>query len=414
MTWSAVFGCGPTRTARSTFVGGSTYRYTATCAGYIGTQGTMVASAEAAAQNVRLEKAPAARSVAVTSTWPSFRGGDDSNSVVTAKTPVTTDTAILSWANKLGNGFSGEALGCPILITENGYDYLIVYQTNQLLKVDALSGTVVARAQMDHGSDFAINSATFAEGMLFVGLSNGSVQAFYADTLQSAWLYTDPLGGQPNCPITYHDGYIYTGFWVSETAIPITSASPLPTRIRRRPARRKLASLDLQLQRAASTGRAPCDGRLSAGRHGRRRHRLYEQLLRAFVSGSENRRRAGSDRRTVRRYPMQRRKIRRPFLLHQQGRIFLLHLHDDRCGRQRADRPRQSENRCAEQRDGHGAVARHEHLHAGHLRRPRFMSASPARRSSGPIPATSRSLTCLHGRLPTACRHRAIRRPPAC
>lgn len=199
-------------------VGGSTYRYTATCAGYIGTQGTMVASAEAAAQNVRLEKAPAARSVAVTSTWPSFRGGDDSNGVVTAKTPVTTDTAILSWANKLGNGFSGEALGCPILITENGYDYLIVYQTNQLLKVDALSGTVVARAQMDHGSDFAINSATFAEGMLFVGLSNGSVQAFYADTLQSAWLYTDPLGGQPNCPITYHDGYIYTGFWVSETA----------------------------------------------------------------------------------------------------------------------------------------------------------------------------------------------------
>lgn len=30
-------------------------------------------------------------------------------------------------------------------------------------------------------------------------------------------MYTDPLGGQPNCPIAYCDGYIYTGFWNSET-----------------------------------------------------------------------------------------------------------------------------------------------------------------------------------------------------
>ena len=43
------------------------------------------------------------------------------------------------------------------------------------------------------------------------------MQAFNAETLEPLWLYTDALGGQPNSPITYADGYIYTGFWVGET-----------------------------------------------------------------------------------------------------------------------------------------------------------------------------------------------------
>ena len=64
----------------------------------------------------------------------------------------------------------------------------------------------------------AINSATYGEedGMLFVALSNGVVQAFDAATLQSLWIYHDPLGGQPNCPLTYYKGYVYTGFWNQE------------------------------------------------------------------------------------------------------------------------------------------------------------------------------------------------------
>ena len=53
--------------------------------------------------------------------------------------------------------------------------------------------------------------------MLFVALSNGRVQAFNAETLESLWVYTDPLGGQSNCPVTVCDGYVYTGFWNGET-----------------------------------------------------------------------------------------------------------------------------------------------------------------------------------------------------
>ncbi|MFR6086790.1 MAG: hypothetical protein ACLUIX_05820, partial [Oscillospiraceae bacterium] len=43
------------------------------------------------------------------------------------------------------------------------------------------------------------------------------MQALNAETLESLWVYKDALGGQPNCPIAYADGYIYTGFWNSET-----------------------------------------------------------------------------------------------------------------------------------------------------------------------------------------------------
>lgn len=49
--------------------------------------------------------------------------------------------------------------------------------------------------------------------MVFIALANGMIQAFDADTLESLWVYKDALKGQPNSPITYHNGYIYTGFW---------------------------------------------------------------------------------------------------------------------------------------------------------------------------------------------------------
>ena len=85
------------------------------------------------------------------------------------------------------------------------------------MKVDKETGLIVKTGTMVGGSSFAINCATYAEGMIFIGLANGRVQAFNAETLESLWVYRDALGGQPNCPIAYADGYIYTGFWNSET-----------------------------------------------------------------------------------------------------------------------------------------------------------------------------------------------------
>ena len=96
--------------------------------------------------------------------------------------------------------------------------YLYTYSGSTIYKVDTVTGAIVKTGTMDCSSSFAINPPTYADGMLFIGLAGGTVQAFNAATLESLWIYRDPLGGQPNCSIVYHDGYIYTGFWIGETS----------------------------------------------------------------------------------------------------------------------------------------------------------------------------------------------------
>lgn len=196
---------------------GEKYTYIATCSGYKGIKREFTAGAENAELSISLERAPSvSHGKDVSSSWPTFRGGNDNNGVVNFKTPTQRDNAVLSWASKIGAGYDKEAVSCPILITQDGYDYLIVYSGAKIFKVDAITGQTVATGTMQDASAYAINSPTYGDGMIFVGLSDGRVQAFDADTLESLWVYADPLEGQPNCPIVYHNGYVYTGFWKGE------------------------------------------------------------------------------------------------------------------------------------------------------------------------------------------------------
>ena len=196
---------------------GEKYTYIATCSGYKGIKREFTAGAENAELSISLESAPSvSHGKDVSSSWPAFRGGNDNNGVVNFKTPTRRDKAALSWASKIGDGYDKEAVSCPILITQDGYDYLIVYSGAKIYKVDAITGQTVAAGTMQDASAYAINSPTYGDGMIFVGLSDGRVQAFDANTLESLWVYADPLEGQPNCPIVYHNGYVYTGFWKGE------------------------------------------------------------------------------------------------------------------------------------------------------------------------------------------------------
>ena len=196
---------------------GEKYTYIATCSGYKGIKQEFTAGTENAELSISLKSAPSvSHGKNVSSSWPAFRGGNDNNGVVNFKTPTQRDEAALSWASKIGDGYDKEAVSCPILITQDGYDYLIVYSGAKIYKVDAITGQTVAAGTMQDASAYAINSPTYGDGMIFVGLSDGRVQAFDADTLESLWVYADPLEGQPNCPIVYHNGYVYTGFWKGE------------------------------------------------------------------------------------------------------------------------------------------------------------------------------------------------------
>ena len=53
---------------------------------------------------------------------------------------------------------------------------------------------------------FNLLPPTYADGMLFVLLDNGVIQCFNASTLESLWVYRDPLGGGCNSSIRYDDG----------------------------------------------------------------------------------------------------------------------------------------------------------------------------------------------------------------
>ncbi len=198
---------------------GDRYTYTVTRNGYIGrTQTGFLAPQTPQTCSVTLEKAAENSSLQpLDAQWPSFRADEYNNGVVSAPTPIQPENAVLYWATPLGNGYSSDACGCPILVGDYLYTYGSEDGKGYLFKVDKHTGRVLASGEMDHKSSFSINSPTYADGMIFVGLANGCVQAFDAGTLRSLWIYRDPLGGQPNCPITYHDGYLYTGFWNKET-----------------------------------------------------------------------------------------------------------------------------------------------------------------------------------------------------
>ena len=196
-------------------IGGKDYSYAVTKNGYCAVTGTVNGSGELV-KEISLIRAPENPGIDadLQAAWPFFRGTADNNGVTQAKTPASAGEAVCHWAAKLGSGYQTGAPGCPILAD----GYLYTYVGNNIVKIDSMTGKTVATGEMATSSSFAINSPSYAAGMIFVGLSNGTVQAFNAKTLESLWIYHDAIRGQPNCPIAYADGYIYTGFWQGESA----------------------------------------------------------------------------------------------------------------------------------------------------------------------------------------------------
>ncbi|MBQ7937183.1 MAG: Ig-like domain-containing protein [Oscillospiraceae bacterium] len=210
---------------------GETYTYNVTAFGYIGKTAEYVPAGDALVM-VNLEKAPATSFKEYDSSWPFFGLNNNNNMVIDRPTPTVKEETALYWANKIGTGYDYGATGVPILVD----DYLYCYAGKTIMKIDKISGEIIQTGKMTGGSSaYAICSLTYAEGLIFVGLNNGTVQAFNAETLESVWLYCDPLKGQPNAQITYSDGYVYTGFWNSEdgeaayVALSITDEDPTDT-----------------------------------------------------------------------------------------------------------------------------------------------------------------------------------------
>lgn len=176
--------------------------------------------AKDAAQNGAVEKedadepsedelAPLAQDVSAE--WPNFRGNVYNNGIVNFDLPTSADESQLLWAKKMGEGWSN-AVSTQLIV-----DGCVVFMANTTIyKVNMSNGNIVAQGTMCDKFNWGYTPFAYGEGKIFVSLASGKVQAFDATTLESLWVYTDPLGGQSVSPVVYSDGYVYTGFWKSE------------------------------------------------------------------------------------------------------------------------------------------------------------------------------------------------------
>jgi hypothetical protein len=211
---------------------GDRYSYTVSCPGYISRTGTItgVSALTDGRLMVDLVKAPGSPLSEVDAAWKNFRNSDVNMAITNATTPIVKDDTALLWSKKLGSGWS--AAPSVQIIVDNA---LIVMSGSNLYKLDLSTGEVLATAAMAAAPNFGYTPPVYAEGMIFCPLTNGTVQAFNAKTLESLWVYTDSLKGQSLSPITYADGYLYTGFWNGETqdanfvCLSVTDENPAQT-----------------------------------------------------------------------------------------------------------------------------------------------------------------------------------------
>ncbi|MBE6776384.1 MAG: hypothetical protein E7543_09385 [Ruminococcaceae bacterium] len=130
--------------------------------------------------------------------------------LTSAQTPTTN--ASLLFSKKFGGSYKA-APTPPIVVG----DTILLMSGVKLYKLNAETGEEIASVKMEGSTLYATVPPLYADGKVFVALDDGIIQAFDYETMKSLWVYTDSIGGQAISPITYDNGYIYTGFWVDET-----------------------------------------------------------------------------------------------------------------------------------------------------------------------------------------------------
>lgn len=191
------------------------YTWVVTCKGYVTNTGTLNTPAQLTngVLSVILAAAPASNLPDYSGEWPTFRNSKNNNALTNSVTPDSAATAELKWAKKYGSGWGPKAVNVPIIV--NNHIYIARNDDIFCLSKDTGEAVVSGKLASPQGG-YGTNSMVYAEGMVFVQLGNGHIQALRADTLESLWV-TESIGDQTISPITYYNGYIYTGTWGSET-----------------------------------------------------------------------------------------------------------------------------------------------------------------------------------------------------
>lgn len=189
------------------------YTWVVTCKGYVTKTGTLNTPAQLTngVLSVILSAAPSSGLPNYSGEWPTFRNSKNNNALTNTVTPDSAATAELKWVKKYGTGWSAST-SIPIIVNNNVYFIM----GSKIIRADKATGDVLREGTLKGSAGFSTNSLVYAEGMVFAQVGNGVIQAFNADTLESLWV-TEAIGGQTISPITYYNGYIYTGMWRGET-----------------------------------------------------------------------------------------------------------------------------------------------------------------------------------------------------
>ena len=206
-----------------TLLGGAgyTYTYRVSSSGYVTKTGSLTqVQLRGGSLLIDVSLAPAGSTVTpvdpsepVTGEWPSFRGNEANNGVTSAKTSISKDETVKSWSVQIGGTPTP-----PLMVS--GKLYVLTGST--VKAIDPKTGTVTATSEKLAGtSQFGTNPIAYGDGKFYIQLDANTsdekahVQAIDAATLKSVWV-SEGFEGQLISPITYHNGYIYTGTWQQE------------------------------------------------------------------------------------------------------------------------------------------------------------------------------------------------------
>lgn len=164
--------------------------------------------------------------------WWNFRNNEENNGVTDRELATSHNEAALKWAVKPTGTTDWTASETPPLIVKG---CLYTGADRYVYKLDKETGKTLKVSQKLEGDvGYAMNPLTYASyngvNMLFIPISNGRIQCINADTMKSMWV-SEKVGvmktktdgtkymtyNQTLAPITYKNGYIYTGTWNTET-----------------------------------------------------------------------------------------------------------------------------------------------------------------------------------------------------
>lgn len=125
---------------------------------------------------------------------------------VSYQTPESKSEAALRWSYRPKEGYYAESV--PVIA--GNYIYAADDNSGYLVKLTKDGKRVNEDKGKLKDSLYWVVNICYGDGKIFVPLSDGRVQAFDADTLESLWI-TEAASNAVTSKLTYHDGYLYGG-----------------------------------------------------------------------------------------------------------------------------------------------------------------------------------------------------------